>query len=234
MTQFVLTEKGTVIRIQTLRSLAPAEMNSPSESKKKKDFMKIITLKFGDSRNPPANWNTRNKKKWDDDILDGETIAQFDAGLKPHVISVAKVEVWYDDDESDTENDKFDTLSYVNDKNIEEIDQIPDLDQYLTAEVLLLQNGEYMQAAGVISRAKDDDDNAIAEYNRNPILDGRAYDVMFPDGAVQQYSANVIAQNLYSQVDEEDYRYQLLAGILTHRKNEQAVEKENALDKNGK
>ena len=233
MSQFVLTEKGTVMTIQTLRSLTPAEMNSPSESKKREDFMKTIIFKFGDSRNPPTNWNTRNKKKWDDDILDDEAIAIADAGLKPHGISVAQIEVW-DDDENDGEDDGLDTPSYVNDKDIEDVDQIPDFDQYLTAEVLLPQNGEYMQAAKVISRAKDGDGNVIGEYNRNPILDSRVYDVMFPDGAVQQYSANVIAQNLYSQVDEEGFRYQLLDGILTHRKNEHAVEKENAMDKNGK
>ena len=32
-------------------------------------------------------------------------------------------------------------------------------------------------------------------------------------GAIQQYSANIIAENLYSQVDEEGHRYQLLEGI---------------------
>ena len=35
------------------------------------------------------------------------------------------------------------------------------------------------------------------------MLDTRIYDVLFPDGAVRQYSANSIVENMYSQVDQE-------------------------------
>ena len=35
------------------------------------------------------------------------------------------------------------------------------------------------------------------------MLDTRIYDVMFPDGAVRQYSVNSIADNMNSQVDQE-------------------------------
>jgi hypothetical protein len=34
-------------------------------------------------------------------------------------------------------------------------------------------------------------------------MDTRIYDVQFPDGHVEAYSANVIAENIYAQVDEE-------------------------------
>ena len=42
------------------------------------------------------------------------------------------------------------------------------------------------------------------------MLNTRVYDVMFPDGNVQQYSANVIAQSIYDSVDEDGHRHQLL------------------------
>ena len=38
----------------------------------------------------------------------------------------------------------------------------------------------------------------------NPMLDTRIYDALFPDGAVRQYLANSIVENMYSQVDEEE------------------------------
>lgn len=64
-------------------------------------------------------------------------------------------------------------------------------------------------------------------YDPNPILNMRDYDVMFPDGSVQAYGANIIAENLYSQVDEDGHRYQLLEMIIDHLTNGNAVAKED-------
>ena len=43
------------------------------------------------------------------------------------------------------------------------------------------------------------------QYNENPILDTRVYEVMFPNGVMQEYSANVIAENMWAQVEEDGY-----------------------------
>ena len=64
-----------------------------------------------------------------------------------------------------------------------------------------------------------------------PIMDTQVYDVMFLDGAIQQYTVNVIAENLHTQVDKEGRRYQLLEGIIQHRKNKDAVNKSDASTK---
>ena len=49
------------------------------------------------------------------------------------------------------------------------------------------------------------------------------YDVEFPDGNIRKYCANVIAENMYSQVDTEGYRYQLLDTIFDHKQDGNAV-----------
>ena len=85
-----------------------------------------------------------------------------------------------------------------------------------------------MQAAQVIGRSTDDNGILIGIYDANPLLNSRVYDLMIPDGSVQQYAANVIAENLYSQVDEEGHRYIMLDEIVDHRKNDDAVEKHDA------
>ena len=244
MTQYVLTDKGTVITIQTLRSLTPAEMNSPTETKKREIYMGIITTKFGNSSQPPPNWNKNHKGRWDDNIDDAAAVEKAEAELAAHKISMVDIELWddqtdgmiYDDTADDSRDDFFETEDDLVEEREElvDVDDIPDLDLYLTAEVLLPQNGEHMQAARVISRAKDAEGKVIGTYNNNPILDTRVYDVMFPDGAVQQYSANIIAENLYSQVDEEGHRYQLMEGIVMHRRDGSAVTKEEAYDSRGK
>jgi hypothetical protein len=48
-----------------------------------------------------------------------------------------------------------------------------------------------------------------------------------PDGRIAEYSANVIAENLYSTVDDDGYNFDYLYEIVGHRKDETAVSKEN-------
>lgn len=95
-------------------------------------------------------------------------------------------------------------------------------DEYLLAEVMLPRNGE--QFLGTIKRrAKDEDGNPVGKRDTNPILDTREYEVEFPDGSAETYSTNLIAENLYSQVDEEGQQYQLLSEISDHRSDATAI-----------
>jgi len=235
MSQYVLTDRGTVITVQTIRSLTPAEVNSPVEARKRDIFDKIIVGKFGNSRYPHKNWNTRNRDKVDPDIDDSEVLNQD--GYALHNISIVSMDIWETDVDEGREHvpivsDDEDDDNHI--KELSETDDIPDLDVYLSAEVLLPQNGEHLKAATVTRRVTNENGVAIGTYNQNPILDTRVYEVMFPDGATQQYAANVIAENIYAQIDEEGHRYQLLEGILHHRKTSKAVTKDQAMDKSGK
>jgi hypothetical protein len=87
-----------------------------------------------------------------------------------------------------------------------------------------------MQSAKVISKRVFLDRDGMPEgsYNRNPILDTRAYEVMFPDGELRQYSVNVIAENMHAQVDSEGYHYCLLDEIVSHQSTNKAVKKEDS------
>ena len=100
--------------------------------------------------------------------------------------------------------------------DIEEPSKIPEADNfadyylYIDSEVLLPQNGEYTRAARVVDRTKNQDGKVIGNHNTNHIFDTRVYNVMFPDGSIQQYAANIIAEHMYSQVDEDGHRYHIL------------------------
>ena len=100
-----------------------------------------------------------------------------------------------------------------------EVDKVNDYDKYINAEVLLPVDGEHMHSAKVMSRVKDTDGMVAGAQNDNPMLDRRVYNVMFPDGAERQYSANVIAQSMYANVDEDGHQYQLMDEIIEHRKD---------------
>ena len=99
-------------------------------------------------------------------------------------------------------------------------------DEFLTAEVLLPRGGEQYMGT-VRRRVKDDDGRPVGKRASNPILDSREYEVEFPDGSTDTYAANLIYENLFSQVDEEGHQYQVMDEILDHKKEEGAIDKED-------
>ena len=53
----------------------------------------------------------------------------------------------------------------------------------------------------------------------NPITDKRLYDVEYLDGTIETLAANVIAENLLFQVDEEGHQQFIIGEIIYHRSN---------------
>ena len=88
-----------------------------------------------------------------------------------------------------------------------------------------LQHGSKLERGRVVKRAIGPDGTTSGEYNENPILNSVVYEVEFPDGDVQEYAANVIAENMLSQVDSDGYSLSLIQGIVDHRSNSSAVPK---------
>jgi hypothetical protein len=55
------------------------------------------------------------------------------------------------------------------------------------------------------------------------LLDSRLYEVEYIDGHVEELTANVIAENLIAQVDEEGRSQMMLESILDHRVLQDAI-----------
>ena len=109
--------------------------------------------------------------------------------------------------------------------------EIPDTDEesydaLVNAEVVLPHQDKQRYAV-VLGRHKRDDGSTVGQKHNNPIFNSAVYDVQFPDGAVKQYAANVIAENLYAQVDVDGHTSLVLDSITDHRKDEAAVRKED-------
>jgi hypothetical protein len=101
-------------------------------------------------------------------------------------------------------------------------------DQYISAEVKLPRDGTEVLGQ-VVARKHDHDGNPVGRANLNPILDSRLYEVVFPDGTTAEYSANVIAECLYSQVDNEGNQYLLLDSIVDWKRTQDAVDDDDIL-----
>jgi len=108
-------------------------------------------------------------------------------------------------------------------EHCEEADVTPEEgDQYLNAQVLL-QKGDGFKTGKVVRRKRDVDGTLKGTANTNPILDTRAYEVEFPDGEVSEYTANVIAENMWAQCDLEGRQHLLMDEIIDYRKDKSAV-----------
>ena len=100
------------------------------------------------------------------------------------------------------------------------------MDEYLTAE-LVLPHVDSMHKARVVRRHRDDAGMPIGRINDNPILDSRMYDIEFPDGSTDVVSANLIAENLFSQVDDEGRQFQIIDEIVDCQFTDEAVKPED-------
>jgi hypothetical protein len=97
---------------------------------------------------------------------------------------------------------------------------------YLTAQVLLPKKDEF-RIGTVVSRRVDDDRKSTGESSLKLILDTRENGVGFDDGTVLKHPANVIAENLYAQVDAEVLWYVLLDVIIDHKKDQSVILKDD-------
>jgi len=112
--------------------------------------------------------------------------------------------------------------------NVDEADGYDEdtYDTFLGGQLMLEHKGQ-LALGTVTKRAKGEDGNPIGKHNANPLFDTRKFEVEFPDGDVQEYYANVIAENLFSQVDSEGRQMLLMESISDHKKDEQAIKKEH-------
>ena len=88
---------------------------------------------------------------------------------------------------------------------------------------ILLPQGENVQSTKVQGGTKDNDENIVGNFDSNPILNTILYDLELTDGAVKQYAANVIAENIYSQVDYDGQNSGILDVIVDYSKYDTAV-----------
>jgi hypothetical protein len=108
-------------------------------------------------------------------------------------------------------------------------------DKYLAAEVLLPHGGELVRAK-VTGRKRAADGTPVGVAHSNPILDTREYEVSFPNGSTDCYTANIIAESLYSQVDADGREFVHMKEIVDHRSDGTAVPVDDAyyVDPNGR
>ena len=103
------------------------------------------------------------------------------------------------------------------------------LDGYINMEIALPRGEEgKLEHAIVKKRAVDRGGIPIGVANSNPMLDSRIYEVEYSDGSLEAFTANIIAENILSQVDEQGHRQLMMDEIMDHRKTSDAMKKDDS------
>ena len=153
-------------------------------------------------------------------------------------MSVAQLQDW--DDYTEDNHTEFATQlnGVISDSSIPEADETFH-DTYLNKEVELTRGANDncdVQFGKVTKRLCDAEGRPIGTANENPLIDRSENSVEFKYGISESLSANIIARNLYSQIDEEGNRHILLEDIIIdHWQSNSAINKEDAfiMMKNG-
>ena len=157
---------------------------------------------------------TNNKIHFDFFIQSKLGDAICDEDLPEHITLTYKP---YQDDKSNLE------------PSAEEVDNIPDYDKYIVSKILIPTESEYLKTTTVTERVKDVTGKPKGNYSPNPHVDSREYKVMFDDGTVKEYSANVIAENLITVSGDESYSNHFLNEIVDHRKDGKSISKDDGM-----
>ena len=189
MCQWVLKANGSVVPRRTVRPLQVAEIHSPIEIKKRKVFDELIERRHGTSINPPKPATAKPDSDVDETVAPDESEDEGIPEVEDVVDSTGKV-----------------------------LDQQPLYDKMINAEVLL-QLDDKMVMGKVKGRSVGDHGQVMGSYDDNPILNSIIYDVEFPDGQVKEYAANILAENMYAQVDSNGFSQLLMKGIIDVRKD---------------
>jgi hypothetical protein len=75
----------------------------------------------------------------------------------------------------------------------------------------------------MIKRMQGLDGEPIGRAHANPLFDTREYEIEFTDGTTEKYQVNIIAENMFAQVDSEGNQYLLLQEITDHKKDNSAI-----------
>ena len=99
--------------------------------------------------------------------------------------------------------------------------------EYLAAEVVLPHGGMSARAKVTVRKCDAMGRPIGKKAPAQPMLDTRMYEIEFPDSLTEAIMVNLIAENLYSQVDAEGNTFSVIKEIIDHCKDRHALSKDD-------
>jgi hypothetical protein len=108
------------------------------------------------------------------------------------------------------EDDEFFSSKMPDIDDIKEEDDVDTYDQYVGSHARV-PIGDEIRSEKVVRRKRELDGTVRGRANANSMLDTRNYEIEFPDGRSDEYTANVIADNImYPQCYIEGRKYNMM------------------------
>ena len=212
MSYWILTVSGRVISCVNVQRLTSAEQSTNEYTTQMTQFDKLLSERL-------------NAKDKDNDI---NTVPDWNR------LSIDEFDPAFDSEFNKVIDD--DGIPHAEDANVKQEPTMNNdavtpqmVDSYIDMEVGMPRglDGE-VQHARVKRRAIDKDGHPLGVETNNPITDTRLYDIEYLDGTIETLAANVLAENILSQVDEDGHRQLMLDEIIDHRSNQDAITKKDA------
>ena len=129
-----------------------------------------------------------------------------------------------------TVKDDWEELPYGDDFTTLKMGNVDDgylesLDDLIGTQVTLPGKDGIPLLTTVKRRKLDHKGQPIGVSNTNPIIDSRIYELEFPDGRVEEYSVNVIIENMLDQIKSNDWDANMFEEVTSMRKNHDAINK---------
>ena len=207
---WLLLSNGKVIARTTVQHVTREDVLNEDVKMQINQFDEQVENRLNDANFVVDDQNVANFYLEDDAFVDGT----------PHMVLPDDTE--YDDmiiDERPERDEMSDELT----------------DKYIGTELIFGVGLGNERRGRVTKRAKGLYGDEVGRAHTNPLFDTREYVVEFTDGTEENYFANVIAENMFAQVDGEGRQYLLMQEITDHRRNELAVKVDNGfvLTRNG-
>mgnify|MGYP003321204368 FL=1 len=203
LTYWILTESGKVISCSTVQHVIASEQQSPT--------IKSMIDQF----------NSNVHSRLDDISFTDDTIQHS----SPYIQDIP-IEDTAEISKGIIPSDKDYGDMVIKDIPQPDTDVAEDYDKLLGAELCMEIGGEKLTGR-VIKRARGADGQLKGKAHKNPLFDSREYLVEFEDGAIREYTTNLIAESIYSQVDDEGQHYTIIDEIIDHKKDNSALEQKD-------
>ena len=219
MAQYVLQINGKVVVRRTLRRLRPDELAASNEVESRRRFLfdHAIQQKLGTSYSTqPVLPENKHQAKFED-VVNNEELKEE---LPYHL-------------EGEEGSPDTPVADVVDAQGRPLNDAISFTDALIGVEVVLSDPASQEQSKGlckVLRTAVDKDGKVIDSPSEHPQLNTVLYEVQCWDGKVRQYAANVIAENILSQVDLDGRVGIHLRRIVDHKREADAVRREELTD----
>jgi hypothetical protein len=193
MTYWVLTQAGNVLARSTVQHITSSDMNKERTKQRIQEFDTAVAERMAD----------------ENFVLMEPGVFYMDDVDVPE--PVVHGEIPHDDEYGNMIQEPR-----------PEVDDIDTYDRYLNSEIVVDREGEQVRAR-VVKRARTEAGAPIGRAHANPLFDTREYDCIFDDGTTERYTANIIAENLFSQCDSEGRSFLVLKEIVDHSRDQSAI-----------